>query len=990
MADSNKGAWAQTLRDLRIPCPRFIGRSDDLLWLQERLLEARRGQGELILLAGEAGIGKSRLLRETIAQAQQAEIRVLEGKCSLFEAALPYAPFVEAFRGFLHACTPSEIMALLGPYASEVMKLLPELAALMPGVVPSPSLSPPEEKSRLFESLYQALRRFAANAPLILALEDVHWADLASLEFLYFLGRRLRRDHWLAVVTYRPEELVRAKGLARLREDLLRERLSQELMVKSLSKEEIGELLHEVIGGNLEQLRQLAAMIWHYGEGNPFFSEEILRAIVDAGDSLLITFDPTTVSAVPIPPTVQETIRLRLRQLTSKARMVLTAAAVLGRTFDLETLQRVTDLVGDAFSRPFIELLSLQLVRAERTPRCYGFRHHLIREVVMQDFAPDLRRTLHGRVGLLLEESGGAQAVPQVLMRHFGEAGDRERTVRYAREAARQASSVYAHEDAGRYLSVALDSLPACATSTRLSVAEDLGDAWYQARRFEQSLQALAVMRECAVVLDTPRDLARAYLKIGKVQNVMRFGAGLPAWENGLAIARQVDAPSEEALIRAEMASVANKTGQFAQAVSEARAGVTAATRANDPKALGRCYMNLGLNLQQLGNYAEARDCLKKAVALAREAEDLEGEVWALNSLGCREKENADFAAAREALERACASVDKIGGSGCAFLAVLSLGELCLLEGRWDEAESLSRRVVLQLEELSRPIPFGFAALDLATVNLLRGRFDDAEAMLRDAQNSAEPSGDPYTLLSVFNAQAQMALVRRTPAIAQEWLERALALCERSRYAGAFKPESLLLMTQAYVQSGDEPRAKECLEQAMQTTQAFRYLAPWASRVAGLVAAQAGRLDEAIRHYRAGLDALAAVPQPYQEGLICRELGICYLRRNHQGDRKAARTQLAHALELFQRLGAQPDAEIVRRGLDRISGRTPAGLALTKREEEVLALIAEGLSNAAIAGQLYLSERTVEVHVSHILSKLGVESRSHAVARVAKRSSHAG
>jgi DNA-binding CsgD family transcriptional regulator len=864
------------------------------------------------------------------------------------------------------------------------MKLLPELAACLLGVVASPPLSPPEEKSRLFESLYQVLRRVAANAPLILALEDVHWADSASLELLYFLGRRLRRDRWLAVATYRPEELVRAEGLARLREDLLRDRLGQELMLKSLSTEEIGELLHEVIGGDPAQLRSLAGLICHYGEGNPFFSEEILRAIVDAGDSLLITFDPTTVSAVPIPPTVQETIRLRLRQLTSEARMVLAAAAVLGRTFDLETLQQVTDLVGDAFSRPFMELLSHQLIRAERTPRCYGFRHHLIREVVMQNLAPDLRRALHGRVGLLLEgTTGAAQGVPQLLMHHFGEAGDRERTVRYGREAAWQASAVYAHEDAGRYLSLALDALPTPATSERLSVAEGLGDAWYQARRFEQSLQALAVMRECAMVLDAPRDLARAHRKIGTVGNVMRVGAGLPALETGLAIVAKIDAPSEEALIRAEMAFVACQAGQFAQAVTEARAGVAAAARAGDPKALSRCYWILGVSLQSLGQYAEARESLKKAVAQAREANDLEAETSALNSLGCRAKEDADFVAAREALERACESVDKVGGMGCIFHAVLSLSELCLLEGRWDEAESLSRRVVLQLEELSRPFTFGFAALDLATVYLLRGRFDDAEALLRDAENS-ESSENTNTLLNVFNAQAQMALVRRTPAIAQKWLEKARALCESSRYAGAPRAESLLLITEAHVQNGDAAAAKESLEQAMQAAQPFRYLAPWVSRVTGLVAAHVGLLDEAIRHYQVGLDTLVAASQPYQEGLIRRELGVCHLRRNHQGDRRVARTQLAHALELFQRLGAQPDAEIVQQGLHRIGGRIPAGLALTIREQEVLALIAEGLSNAAIAGRLYLSERTVEVHVSHILSKLGVESRSHAVAWIAK------
>jgi DNA-binding CsgD family transcriptional regulator len=979
---------AQALRDLRIPCPRFIGRKDDLKWLEERLVAARRGQGDLVLLAGEAGIGKSRLLREVIDRGQQAEVRVLEGKCSLFEAALPYAPFIEAFRGLLHARAFSEIMLLVGPYAPEVIKLLPELTALMPGIGPNPPLSPPEEKSRLFESLYQVLHRVATDAPLVLALEDVHWADQGSLELLHFLGRRLRRDRWAAVVTYRPEELARAKELARLREDLLRDRLGQELVLKPLSTEEIGELVHEAIGGDPVRLRSLAGLICHSSEGNPFFSEEILRAIFNASDSPLVTFDPTTISAVPIPATVQETIRLRLRQLSSEARVILAAASVLGRTFDLETLQQVADLAGDAFSQPFSELLSLQLVRAERTSRCYGFRHHLIREVVMQQLAPDLRRMLHGRVGLLFEGGEGARAVPQLLAYHFGEAGDRERTVQYALEAASQASAVYAHEDAARYLSLALDALPATATRARLSVAEKLGDARQYALHFEQSLDAFAVMRECAASLDEPHDLVRAYRKIARVQDTMQVGTGLQALERALIILGGIDAPAEEALIRAELSFIAQQTGQFEQAVSEARAGVAAAMRAGNAKTLGRCSRKLGVCLQYLGHHGEARQSLKKAVALARETDDLEGELAALKGVGWCAMEDAKFGTAREAFERANVLFDKVGGGGCYFHAVLGFGELCQLEGKWDEAQSMSHKVVLQLEELGRPDPYAFAALDLAIIYVLRGRFDDAEGLIREAQSAAESSADTCALLYVFNTQARMALARHAPVSAQEWLGRTVDLCERSGFAGAARAEGLLLLTDACVQNGEGARARECLEKAVQAADAFRYLTPWALRVQGLVAAQAGQLDQAIVHYHAALDTLADAPQPYQRGLICRDLGLCHLRRNHQSDRKAARTQLTEALGLFLDLKAQPDADIVRQALHRIGGRVPAGLTLTRREQEVLGFIAEGLSNAAIAGRLYLSERTVEVHVSHILTKLGVQSRSHAVAWVAQRAAN--
>jgi DNA-binding CsgD family transcriptional regulator len=570
-----------------------------------------------------------------------------------------------------------------------------------------------------------------------------------------------------------------------------------------------------------------------------------------------------------------------------------------------------------------------------------------------------------------------------MLAHHFQEAGDKERVVRYASAAATHAAAVYSHEEAAQYLALALTALPASAVPRRLEISEALGDAWLHARRHGRALEAFTWMLECAKTLNVRREMATAYRKIGVVQNEQAVGTGLTAWESGLALLGGVDARSEEAMIRAEISLAAFLMGQYERGAAVARAGVAAAASAGEPSVLSRCYKALGLNLRMQGHNAEAREWMDKAVTLARQANDVEAELYALNNAACYAMEdNADFGSARESLERACALVDKVGGIGCSFSPVLSLAELSLLEGKWDDAESLSTKVLAQLEELGRAFPFGFAARDLACVHLLRGRVGEAEALLQEARRSAEAASDSYTLIYVLMGLAQVELRRKRASSAKAWLEQALALCAQSGYAGVAKAEALLMLTEVQVLLGDAAEARAGLEKAVEAAEPFRYLVSRVFRARGQVVAQEGSLDDAVAFHRAGLEAAAS--QPYEEALLRYHLGVCLLRRNRSGDHRVARGHLSDALTGLQRLGARPDVEVAQQAFRRIRGRVPAGHILTKREQEVLAMLAEGLSNAAIAGRLYLSERTVEVHVSHILDKLRLESRTQLAAWVAK------
>jgi predicted ATPase len=258
-----------------VVCAQLIGRTTTIELLHSLIEQARRGQGQVALVGGEAGIGKSRLIAEAKAAAQG--FLALQGNCFEQDASFPYAPLVDALRSYFARCTPGAIRVTLGPLASEFVKLLPELALLLPDVQPTPVLDPEAEKRRLFEALALFLTRLAQTQPLLVVVEDIHWSDETSLDFLHFFARRLAASPILLIASYRREDAP--PRLTHILAQFDRARLAHEVVLSPLTPTEVEAMLRTIFELDRPVRAEFLDLIVPLTEGDPFFIEEVLKAL---------------------------------------------------------------------------------------------------------------------------------------------------------------------------------------------------------------------------------------------------------------------------------------------------------------------------------------------------------------------------------------------------------------------------------------------------------------------------------------------------------------------------------------------------------------------------------------------------------------------------------------------------------------------------------------------------------------------------------------
>src|SRR5215469_5225963 len=321
-----------------VVCPVLIDRVSELATLHALIDQAKSGSGQVAFLYGEAGVGKSRLLAEAKASAFAQGFLLLQGNCFQPDISYPYAPLLDLLRSAASQLAVT-IASELSPFSHELHQLLPDIVPLPPDLAPLSSPDPEQEKRRLFAALTQFFTDQATRQPVLLVIEDIHWSDDTSLEFLHYLARHCSAHPLFLLLTYRSDEV--RPSLTHFLAQLDRERLVQEISLARLTRDEVDAMLRAIFALPRSTRLELPDPIYTLAEGNPFFVEEILKSLIVAGDIFYVDgrWERKPLGELHIPRSVKDVVQQRTDHLSDGARRVLSLAAVAGRHFDFALLQ---------------------------------------------------------------------------------------------------------------------------------------------------------------------------------------------------------------------------------------------------------------------------------------------------------------------------------------------------------------------------------------------------------------------------------------------------------------------------------------------------------------------------------------------------------------------------------------------------------------------------------------------------------------------------
>ena len=943
----------------------LVGREAERERLEDAIARARSGDGSLVLIAGEAGVGKTSLV-ETVAARSGA--LVLRGASSQ-GATAPYGPLVAALRSHLRG-EPGALTGC-GPLHEHLAVLLPELG-------PRAEAS---DRATLLEAVRCALTHLAAEQPLLLILDDLHWSDAATLGLLSGLAESLEESNVLVLGTYRSDGLPRDHGVRRLRNELRRAGRLDEIVLEPLDPVGLAELLAAVLGA--KPARSLVAAVHDRTAGVPFFAEELARALVAAkavqpGRNGLALADQ---DEVPLPDTIRDAVMLGAHELSADARAAADAAAVAGDVFDLDL---VAGMAGDV---ALDELLANGLV-VDQGDGSARFRHALSREAVYADIPWLRRRALHRQVAEALE---AANAPATLVATHWVGARDSGKARASLVAAATESEVVHAYSDAAQYGRQALelwqdpadgnDAERTGALERYAHCSELAGDIAEAVRAWRELSDIRGAQGEGVLLAHAQRRLAAAYDLKGERDSAFaaRRVAAEAFVENGL--------PAEAALDHVSMANQLRITARHVAAVDMARTAVAEAEQAERMDLRIRARGIEGMALAKSGEYEAGLTIVREALAIALEHELTPVAAELYQRLSVVLYDAADYHQAAEALDTAMDLCRLDGGGGIEEACVSCIAYVLRELGEWQEAGAICRDLAASGKSL-------FVADGLlGSIHAYQGRFSSARRML--TASLATSSRLAHYNMTIDSTTA-LAFVAAAEGAHDEASEHARAIAARwAESDDHHYANSGLRWSAAYfARQGARHDAHLCADALTQIASASgqaEALAALGHALAELSLLD-GDADTAAEQLTNALELHRTIDMPFVRAQIELRAGVALAAA---GETEAGLERLSAAYRTARKLGARPLAaeaakeaaalgdSVVRR-LGRGAEADAEEGGLSRREREVVRLLAVGRTNREIAQELFLSPRTVDMHVRNILRKLDCRSRVEAANRASE------
>jgi DNA-binding NarL/FixJ family response regulator/tetratricopeptide (TPR) repeat protein len=970
----------------RISSPVFVGRRSELAALNAVLARAGNGDGSAVLVEGEAGIGKSRLMARLEARGRAAGAAVLVGEClPLAGGELAFAPIVAALRSVM---LDPEMLAGLEPAVRAALGALWPVAGLEP--------RRPTDREQLFEGVYRVLAGLAVKLPVLLIVEDVHWVDLSSRDLLSFVVHNARRDRLVVVVTYRPDELYRGHPLRPFVAELERSGRAERLELGGLDRADVTEQIRAITGR--QPSGGMIDAIFARSEGNPFFVEELLAS---------------TNRGAGLPTSLREALLLRVAGLSAPTQAVLSAAAAIGRSVDHRLLASVAGGSEPDLIACLREATEHHVLVA--TGGSYRFRHALLREAIYEDTLPGERLRLHRLAAETLtarpELVGQGANADAELAHHWYAAGELPAALASSVRAAAQADRIHAHPEAVVHLQRALElwervpaaaevagadhmtlllrasemaehagddelglalarsarrEVDARAEPLRAAAAESrIGHSLWDAGRADEALTHMAEV--LALVPEDPpsTERARAVESYGRLLILNgAFGKGRGLLEEALQLAERLADQAARASVLNSLTIVYDQFGDRQRAIAVGRAGLRIATELEDGPEMLRAYINGSQAIDNDGRVEEALTLGLQGVEAAhrlgldRAAGDQLSQqaAWRLIRLGRYSQASRVIS---PAFENATLSFNIAATRSVA-------GFLAAVRGDFEHAEALLDEAWEQMQHTGSLQLIGLALAWRITLCLWEGQLERAGRLAQEGvQRASEAEGQLIYTAELYwlaaRVQADRALRARTVGDrfeAGKVTKEAEAVAAKLRqtiagYAGDGAPPEALafaLLVRAELGRASGEALAGSWRAAAEAFDALR---------------QVSRAAYAEMREAEAMALSGATPRSFAEPLqhahtVAVDCGIAPFRAEVEELARRARVDL-------------PDQQASpRSGAER--------LGLTEREAEVLALLAEGRTNRQIGQELFITEKTASVHVSRILMKLGVSNRGEAAA----------
>jgi predicted ATPase/DNA-binding SARP family transcriptional activator len=905
------------------PAP-LVGRARELSGLLSGLEQALAGHGGLFLLAGEPGIGKSRLADELARHARDRGAEVLFGRCWEAGGAPAYWPWVQALRAHVRGRDPDALRLELGAGAAEVAQMLPELRELFADLPEPPPLSPEAARFRLFERLASFLITVARSRPVVVVLDDLHAADEPSLLLLQFVTGELQQAPLLIVGAYRDVDLEPHTPLASVVAELRRERVTHQLALGGLTEVEVGRMIEASSG--MQPPQPSVAAIHHRTEGNPLFVDELVRLLSSEGRLTQVT--EAASEALPIPPGVREVIGRRLRLLSDDSRRILVLAAVLGREFEFAALAHLSGLSEEQLLDVLEEAIRLRvLAEVPAAPDRLRFAHALIRDTLYGELGGLRRLRLHRQVGEALEAFYGKDREPHLaeLAHHFlaaGAAGNAARAIEYARAAGDRAVRLFAFEEAVRLFEMALEALErnsAASDRDRCELLLALADA--QSRAGDHLAAKATYLRaaELARKAALGELFARAAAGYGGRFVWVRAATDprlVPLLEDALAALGEADSALRVQLLSRLAAALCDDPSRERRERIWEQA-VQAARRLGDPATLAYA-LDAGIAATEgphrvQESLAQAGEVVSLAARIGDSERAFAGHehaFWCAWQLGDRDRR----AAALALLTRVAQALQQ---PAQLWLATATQAALALSEGRLDEAEELIERARSLGGRAQGWNADATCKLQLFVLGRERGQLGGFEQEVRDFPHTF-PSPLVYRCVLAY-VDARRGATAEATTVIEELIRRDLS----TWHVDSEWLFSITLLAEAAALVGNGGHAAH-LYGLLLPYRRLNAVAPIeaglgsASRALGMLATVLGRFADAARHYDDALrmdTSMGARPWiAHTELNYARML----LARGDSGDRERALELVRSSLARYRTLGmdsSATEAELLERTL---------------------------------------------------------------------------